>query len=104
MYSYDHAKMSKYDMSNWTRQTLSYVDKADPILNSLGWPTIPKSTILVFLVVGETFSSVGLRLEVEEESSFESCYIYSSSMPYTYDVYKESAYKKKSSSQETCEY
>ena len=47
----DHPPLSFDLMSGFVSHTndapvlSAYVDKADPILNSLGWPTIPKSTI-----------------------------------------------------------
>ena len=51
------------------RSSLSSVDKSNPILSSLGWSAVPKSTISASPMVGETLWSLGLESEVEEESS-----------------------------------
>ena len=58
MSSYDHAKISKYDLSNLSNMSLSSTDKVVPILNSLCWSTVLRSTVSRSLEGGETHSSI----------------------------------------------
>ena len=60
MSSYDHAKTSKYDLSNLRKLSLSSADKVVPILISLGWSAVPRSTVSRSSKGGETHSSVKL--------------------------------------------
>ena len=60
MSSYDHAKTSKYDLSNISNLSLSSIDKVVPILNSLGWSAVPRSIVSRSSKRGETRSSVKL--------------------------------------------
>ena len=45
MSSYDHAKTSKYDLSNLSKLSLSSANKVVSILISLGWSVVPRSTV-----------------------------------------------------------
>ena len=54
MSSQDHAKTSKYDLSNRARPSFSSIDKSNPILSSLNWSAVPKSTISASPVASET--------------------------------------------------
>ena len=59
--------------------SFSYVDKGKSIFSSLNWSSMPKSTISTFLTAGETFSSMGSELGLEE-SPPKSCCVISSSI------------------------
>ena len=60
MSSYDHAKTSKYDLSNLSKLSLSSANKVVSILISLGWSVVPRSTVSRSSKGDETRSSVKL--------------------------------------------